>query len=527
MVARRDFLKFMGVAGIIGTTGSCASNQFSNSKIRSISPSRVDDVVLAKGLAYEKLISWGDQLTNNNKKFGFNNDFISMHNLDDDNAIMWVNHESVNPLFVSGYAGSKGRDKSKKQIDIEKANVGGSVFKISRSNKYKKWQVVVNHTINNRLDSHSKIQFSPEQKIFGSYSAIGTLANCAGGKTSWGTFLTCEENFDDMYGQTAYLKEQRMFKSSLSKSSSWEADKPMPPEHYGWVVEYNPVSKEAKKLVSLGRFSHEGATAIDTPDGRTVVYMADDAANQFVYKFISQSKGSLSKGGLYVADTKNGRWLKLTYENSILKSKFKNQQEILIRARDAAKILGATPLDRPEDIEINPITGDIFIALTNNKKNGNYHGSILKISEDNKSYLSLKFKSEIFLLGGSETGFSCPDNMVFDRKGNLWLTTDISGLSMNKPPYEKFKNNGLFYIPSSGNNAGKVFQMASAPIDAEFTGPCFSEDYKTLFLSVQHPGEKSKSLSQLSSTWNSTKESPIPRPAVIMISGPILDSIVL
>lgn len=527
MVDRRSFLRFLGATGFIGATSSCVNNQFITNNIESMSPSNTDAVVLAKGLTYEKLISWGDSLTSNNKKFGFNNDFISIQAIDNDNAIMWVNHESVIPMFVSGYVGKDGRAKNKKQIDIEKSNVGGSVFKISRDNVSKQWKVVKNHTLNNRLDGHSKIQFSPKQKILGSYTAIGTLANCAGGTTSWGTFLTCEENYYNVYGETAYFKNQKFFKSSISKNSSWEAGESKPPEHYGWVVEYNPVTREAKKLVSLGRFCHEGATTIDASDGRTVVYMGDDAANQFVYKFVSEEKGSLVKGKLFVADTNNGKWLELTYDNSILKNNFKNQQEILIRARDAAKLLGATPLDRPEDIEIHPITGEIFIALTNNKKSGNFHGSILKISEDNNDYLSLTFKSEIFMLGGDKSGFSCPDNMVFDKKGNLWLTSDISGHLLNEPPYNKFKNNGLFCIPFSGANAGKVLQLASAPAEAEFTGPCFSEDYKTLFLSVQHPGDESKSLSELSSNWNSTKESPIPRSAVIKISGPTLDSIVL
>ncbi len=526
MSNRRDFLKFMGAMSVMTTSSSCSNHQKKPNTFSSINPTSTDNVILAEGLSYKKLISWNESLTAK-KKFGFNNDFISIINIDKNNAIMWVNHESVTPLFVSGYSGKDGKSKSKEQIDLEKDNVGGSAFKISRKNENSSWEVVVNHTINNRLDAHSKIPFAPKQKIFGSETAIGTVTNCAGGRTAWGTFLTCEENYYNVYGQSAYFKGQRLFKSSLPSKASWEASEPRLPEHYGWVVEYNPVTKEARKLVSMGRFCHEGATPVVAADGRTVVYMADDAANQFVYKFIPKKKGSLVEGELFVADTNSGKWLSLSYKkNELLKINFKSQQEVLIRARDAAKLLGATPLDRPEDIEINPKTGEIFIALTNNKKKGNYHGSILKIIEKDNDYLSMTFKSETFLLGGVSSGFSCPDNMIFDKSGNLWLTSDITGKAIGKGPYKEFKNNGLFYIPLSGEDAGQVFQIASAPNEAEFTGPCFSEDYKTLFLSVQHPGEKSKSMKSLSSNWNSLKQGDPPRPAVIMITGPTLDKIV-
>ena len=113
----------------------------------------------------------------------------------------------------------------------------------------------------------------------------------------------------------------------------------------------------------------------------------------------------------------------------------------------------------------------------------NYHGSILKISEKNNDKTSLEFSADTFLAGGEETGFSCPDNMVFDKKGNLWFCSDISGSGMNQSPYSNFKNNGLFYVPMSGPEAGKAIRVASGPTDCELTGPAFSPDNSTLFLS--------------------------------------------
>jgi secreted PhoX family phosphatase len=125
--------------------------------------------------------------------------------------------------------------------------------------------------------------------------------------------------------------------------------------------------------------------------------------------------------------------LALDWENQpVLKSKFKDQTEVLIRAREAAKLLGATELNRPEDIEIDPVTGNIFVSLTNNKDKGDHHGSILKIEEANGAFDALDFKASAYLAGGEENGFSCPDNLAFDLSGNLWMTTDISGSAMIK-----------------------------------------------------------------------------------------------
>ncbi|MCB0415899.1 MAG: DUF839 domain-containing protein, partial [Bdellovibrionales bacterium] len=195
---------------------------------------------------------------------------------------------------------------------------------------------------------------------------------------------------------------------------------------------------------------------------------------------------------------------------------FKDQTEVLIRTREAARIVGGTPLDRPEDVERDPRTGSMYITLTNNKPKGNFHGSILKIEEENSDSGSMQFKASTFLVGGKDSGFSCPDNLVFDHHGDLWMASDIAGDAMGNKPYDAFGNNGLFYIPMSGPQAGEVMQVASAPKDAEFTGPCFSKDGKTLFLSVQHPGETSESIDKLTSHWPDGG-SAIPKPSVIAI----------
>src|SRR5690606_4430200 len=150
-------------------------------------------------------------------------------------------------------------------------------------------------------------------------------------------------------------------------------------------------------------------------NSKVVAYTGDDANDEHLYKFISDSTDSLEKGRLYVASLEKGQWISLDINDQpILKKNFKNQTEIQVYVREAAKMVGASPLARPEDIEFDPLTGHVFIALTNNKPKKNYHGSILKIIEDNDDPASLTFKHETFLTGGKDQGFACPDNMVFD-----------------------------------------------------------------------------------------------------------------
>ena len=165
---------------------------------------------------------------------------------------------------------------------------------------------------------------------------------------------------------------------------------------------------------------------------------------------------NLKEGTLYVADTENGKWISLNIDDhQVLKDKFKNQTEIQIRLREAAKLVGATAQNRPEDIDIDPISGDVFVSLSNNKEAGDYHGSILKISEDSQDKTGTTFVASTYLSGGEAGGFSCPDNLAFDPKGNLWMTTDIFGSTLGMGEYVNFLANGLFLIPRSGERAGQ------------------------------------------------------------------------
>lgn len=520
---RREFLEFLGYSSIVLGTVSIpanvraslfsAKNNFNPLK-RGIS---TDELVLASGFEYSMLAQWGDPI-NQGETFGYNNDYIAFLPDNANNPVsgtLWVNHEYAHPLFVSGY--DKKSPKTKEQVIKEQESVGGSVVRVQKTSTGS-WELVKDDARNFRVSGRTKIPLS--QPILQSKEAVGTLANCAGGVTSWGTILTCEENYQDCYGDRKFGKS---IINAAEYDYQWGSFFNYPPEHYGWVVEIDVHKKTSKKLISLGRFAHESATCITAKDGRCVVYSGDDKNDEFIYKFISKTPGSLEEGTLYVADTVNGKWLPLDLEKSpALKLKFKNQTDVMIFAREAGKTLGATPQDRPEDMDINPHTGEILVALTNNASNLNFFGSILKIKEKNNDYLSMEFEVSTFMPGGEKTGFACPDNLAFDPAGNFWFTSDMSGSKMNKFPYTKYGNNGLFVVSQQGKHAGKAVQIASAPMDAELTGPSFTPDGKTLFLSVQHPGEQTESLDNLTSNWPNGGKN-IPRPAVVAITGPALE----
>ena len=521
------FLISCGNTSIPIKLGELSNEQLERLKklsLQGLNPTDEDDLILTKGLNYHTIVKWNDKISFEDT-FGFNCDFTCFIPLDPKNpndGLLWVNHEYINPLFVSGYNyRDPKQSKTKQQVDKEMYNVGGSIVRIRKENA--KWKIVHNDPHNRRITAKTPMKLNWDKPIKGKTTAIGTLANCSGGITPWNTFLTCEENYDSYYGDTEYDEKNNPTKTA--SRYGWDSFYDYPPEHYGWVVEIDPKDGMAKKHIALGRFAHECCTLFQLDDNRIVAYTGDDKSDEHLYKFVSSKPNSLKEGTLYVADVVNGKWLALDWENqAILKSKFKNQTEVLIRAREASKLLGATELNRPEDIEIDPITGNIFVSLTNNKIKGDYHGSILKIEEENGEFDSLNFNASTYIAGGEKSGFSCPDNLAFDFSGNLWITSDMSGFSMNKidGPYMPFKNNSLFVIPRYGNEAGKVIRVASAPRDAELTGPWFAPDGKSLFLSVQHPGEQTTDLNNPTSKWP-FDEDKIPKPSVVAITGDLIE----
>lgn len=333
MKTRREFLEFMGYGlaastalGQIAVLSGCSTSSkgsSSSGKIPNLPFQFQDELKTVAGLSYYHLLTSGDKINSRGEYFGSHPDFLSYLPLSAQNPLdgyLWVNHEYFEPPFISGFQRTqKLEEKTQAQIDLEKKEVGGSLVNIRKNLSSGKWELVANDQINRRYDGSTPIPFATGQNILGK-SAEGTLGNCCGGLTPWGTFLTCEENFHQYYGDVRFSSDRKRTVTPSQHPMAWDRKAPRPPEHYGWVCEIDPKTKSIHKLPSLGRFAHEGATVTTAKDGRAVVYMGDDRDNECFYKFVSDSKNSLAKGTLYVAvfedDTHQsgkgkGRWVPL------------------------------------------------------------------------------------------------------------------------------------------------------------------------------------------------------------------------
>jgi secreted PhoX family phosphatase len=495
--------------------GKFYRNRFS--QFSPIGHSTLDQLILPVGYKYDIVATWGQDL-GNGERFGFNNDFTCYFGNDPNEGLLWVNHEYIGNLsiFVSGYKEEPdGPKRSPQQIAVEKYNLGGSVIHI-RKGIEGKWSIVKDSKFNRRITANTPINLTGpakgDREVGGVTQVIGTFANCSGGKTLWNTAFSGEENYAEIV-------------QDWSKTPGVPA---LNPTHYGWVVEIDPYDPKStpKKHSMLGRFAHENAVMTLGKSGRVVVYSGDDTNDQCIYKFVSddvyrpeignQNSSLLEKGTLFVADMGANKWIALDLNKTPkLRDKYKTQGEVLVNTRDAAKLVGGTPLDRPEDIEIHPRDGSVFIAFTNNIEHGNYYGQIYRMFPEDNNHESTSFGYEIFIAGGPQSGFACPDNLMFDQSGNLWVCTDIASDKINKGAYRPFLNNGLYMIPTEGHYRGKAMQFASAPVEAELTGTWLAPDGETLFMSVQHPGEESVDVNNPTSRWPFGE---IPRPSVVAIT---------
>ncbi|MBM7649619.1 secreted PhoX family phosphatase [Bacillus ectoiniformans] len=496
------------------------NKKVSGLNFKPIEPTDKDDLVLPKGYKYDVIASYGDIINQKGDTFGYNNDFTMFFPIQGskDRGLLWVNHEYTNELWVTGPKDKNGKF-TKSQIEKLLYNQGGSIIEIYRDEEGI-WKLDTKSKYARRITGLTPFKLTGPAKgskaVGGSDVVQGTFANCSGGKTLWNTVLSAEENYEKT-SEDANLDER----------------------HYGWIVEVDPfdASFAPRKHTALGRFHHENSSMGLTNDGRLAVYMGDDKKDACVYKFISKNKyiksrgkansDLLEEGTLYAANLKDGKWVALTLEavrekaagNKEMLEKFQTQADVLVYASEAAVLLGATPTDRPEDVEISPFDKTVFIAHTNNSDHGNIHGHITRFLESNDDLGSLTFDFEIFACGGRQSGFSAPDNLTFDSGGNLWTVTDISSSSVNKGVHSTFKNNGVFVIPTIGQQEGEAFQFASAPVEAELTGPCFTDDETALFLSVQHPGEETEDKKNPTSMWPHRKGDNQPRPSVVAITG--------
>jgi secreted PhoX family phosphatase len=544
------------------------------------------------------------------QQFGYNCDGIGLFALGTDRQLLCVNHEFPLPaLMFPGWieardaraVGTFVRERPS-VVQYMQASVGLSVVELARGSK---WAYVRDSRYNRRITAHTPMEITGPASGHALLNprgerapvALGTLGNCAAGATPWRTYVTAEENVDDYFGNAAVAKldaatelVHRRFGLRLRDSAyRWEHADPRfdvaanPAElcKFGWIVELDPFdpASRPKKRTALGRFKHEGATTVLAADGRAVVYMGDDQQFEYFYKFVSRgrfdaarpeaNRDLLDEGTLYVArldDDGRGEWLPLVHGEHpelTLQRGFASQAEVVLRCREAADRLGATPLDRPEDVAVHPSTGHVYFSCTQNlardqgetavagrmldtrtdrasPRAPNEAGHIMELIERGADAAATAFRWEIFLLAGAPRrqqlvavlpaehaaslaanvtyfggatdvgalgAFANPDNLGFDNDGNLWIVTDG-----NQPDDN---NDGCFACPTEGPDRGHVRQFMSGPLGAEVSGCQFTADGGALFLTLQHPGEAG-SATKPQSHWPDGGDV-APRPSVVAI----------
>ena len=540
----------------------------------SIKAATTDSISLPPGYRSSVLISWGQPLHaagpafdpsgNGSAKaqevqFGDNNDGMSLFAFPDDpnRALMAINNEYTNYRYLYPHGGMPA---SLEDVRKAQASEGVSVIEIRRTGAG--WQFAQGSPFNRRVHGNTPIRLGGPAAGHALLRtgadnsgtlALGTFQNCANGKTPWGTYLTCEENFTDCFGssdpkQSFDAAQKRYGAVAASKEINWHPHDPRfdlavnPNElnRHGWVVEIDPFDPHSMpvKRTALGRFKHENAALAETTDGRAVVYMGDDERGEFIYRFISRdridhkdpkaNRDLLDHGTLYVArfddGDKNpdlprgqGQWVELSHgKNGVdTASGFANQGDVLIHARLAGSVVNATRMDRPEWIVVSPKDGQVYCTLTNNAKRGedgqpvggpnprekNVYGQILRWKAHNGDHGADTFDWDLFVVAG---------NPVVHAGQPKAGSSNITAQNMfNSPDGLGFDDAGRLWILTDGdasnaadfagmgNNqmlcadpvSGEIRRFMVGPIGCEVTGISFSPDQKTLFVGIQHPGE--------------------------------------
>ena len=598
-ISRREAFSAALVAGLgiaVGRPATAGRLSPTGLNFEPLTPANAEGVRVPAGYRADVLVRWGDPVLGGAKtlqdltrmtpseqasRFGYNCDFVGFLPLPlgsdrPDRGLLTVNHEYINPELM--FPVEKIDDLSREQVEVCMEAMGLSVVEVQCEGG--RWRTVPRSRLNRRLTATTPLRVAgPARGDIrmrtrahpDGLSCTGTMQNCSAGKTPWGTVLSAEENFQDMFGNAEGLSDERERKSAeryglYPKESMYRferhlerldgAREPHEANHFGWVVEIDPYDArwQPRKRTSLGRFRHEAATVYITRDDRVVLYSGDDARFEYVYKFVcsrpydrrnrAANRDLLDDGVLYVArfdEDGGGEWLPLVFGQGPLTpaNGFRSQADVVIDARIAADLLGATKMDRPEDIEVNPVNQRVYLVCTNNVDRGvagnaapdrpnprskNAHGHIIEIREDGDDHGAKRFRWDMFMVCGDPkdpatyfAGFdksqvsaiSCPDNICFDRRGNLWIATDGQEKALGR-------RDGFYAVPVAGPDRGRLVQFMESVEGSEVCGPEFTPDGKTAFLAVQHPGEGS-SFAKPSTRW--PDGSGAPRPSVIAIQS--------
>ena len=518
-------------------------------------------VHVPEGYSWQPVAKWGEPLfsdaeplsqqtgvsvQSSDRVFGENTDGMEAFVVDGRQVIA-VNHEYVNTK-VNLPLNEDGAVTSADDVLTLQNMQGVTVMEVAESADG--WGIVVDSDLNRRITQntpmtlagpaagHPLLQTAADPA---GTTVLGTMNNCGAGKTPWGTYLTCEENFNGYFGSTdeTFERPADFVRYGIGLEGRYAYEKfdarfdvsqnPNEPHRFGYIVEIDPTDPTSTpiKHTALGRFKHENAAAVIAPDGRVVVYMGDDERGEFMYKYVSNgiytpggpTSALLDDGQLYVArfDTDmTGEWVALTPEATGM-----DEAEIAIYTRMAASNMSATTMDRPEWVAVNPVSVEGYCALTNNSRrapdftnaggdpafavhnspnprNENRYGQIVRWRPANDDHASSDFTWDLYVMAGNPTVhddayagssnmnegnlFNSPDGMMFDSTGLLWIQTD--GDDDNEGD---FAGNGNNQMLAGDPVTGQIERFLTGPNGSEVTGLTWSADKRTMFVGIQHP----------------------------------------
>ncbi len=571
-ISRRGFLggvvAFGSGAAVMGT-GTLLSSTSADAQAASRFPFtpipiQTDGTVhVPEGYSWSVVARWGDPLTsdaepfdpatghsaaNAAKVFGENTDGMWLYSIDGREVIA-VNNEYANRKTNLPYEGdAAGIPQNADDVKLFQGIQGVTIFEVAPQGD-DGYGIVVDSPYNRRIDHNTEMEITgpaaghdlmktaadPTGTV-----ALGTHNNCGSGPTPWGTYLTCEENFNGYFGSTnAEFELPEGYSRYGIGHDGWGYDyhkfdarydvsqNPNEPHRHGWVVEIDPSDPTStpKKRTGLGRIKHENAATVLAPSGHVVVYMGDDERGEYMYKFVSNgtytpggdTENLLNDGTLYAAKFHadgTGDWLALTPESTGM-----DAASILIHTRMAASAVGATTMDRPEWVAVNPVAAEGYCCLTNNKNRGvkpnaggddtsvngpnpreaNNFGQIVRWFPANDDHATSSFRWDLYVMAGNPTNqegaykgssnvnegnmFNAPDGMMFDTAGIVWIQTD--GNDDNEGEFEGHGNNQML---AGDPVTGEIQRFMTGPNGSEVTGLCWSVDRKTMFIGIQHPG---------------------------------------
>ncbi len=548
-----------------------------------VAANTLDTVTVPEGYGWHVVARWGDPLWSRGAEFddatkgtvesqemafGDNNDGMELFTVDG-RSILAVNNEYVNDKLFFAAGKVAGPDDVRKA----KAAHGVSVFEVEQTGG--KWRIVKDSEYNRKFTADTPMEITGPARGHdlmktrldpAGATAAGTWNNCGSGRTPWGTYLTCEENFNGYFssGDPGYRRSDELKRYGVNLKDwgyAWaSADErfdiskhPNEPNRFGYIVEIDPLDPAStpKKRTALGRFKHENAEVTLAADGRVVVYLGDDERGEFLYKFVSDGRYAeggdngdlLENGKLYAAKFGNagrGEWLELNPRTTGMTSR----AEIAIHTRQAASAVKATTMDRPEWVAVNPLRTEAYCCLTNNKNRGrkpnaggdaapvggpnpreaNNYGQIVRWVPDGGDHLSGTFAWDLYVVAGNpavhsdanagsgnvdkDNMFNSPDGLRIDTRGMLWIQTD--GNYSNAKGFAGMGNNQMLV----GDPAtGEIKRFMVGPRQCEITGLTWSADRRTMFVGIQHPGERGPGNSHFPDGGDTT-----PRSAVVAVT---------